>query len=121
EVRFHARGSFRFHDEWYYFRLLNGVEVPGSDALPTEGLELAHVDDVYRWAREQPSLPYGMRFVAVGERLECDEFYQLAHRASPKRFAAVEILHEADDAGSMRYVWRGSYRDPMSATDVATI
>ena len=68
-----------FHDEWYWFRLLNGRSVPGADAAPVPGLRFDTVEAVRQWARLQPELPLDLRFLAGG-RLYSPRFYELGLR-----------------------------------------
>ena len=82
---------FAMHDEWYWFRLLNGQRVPGSIEQPREGLAFANVAEIVEWARGQARLPFGMRWVA--DRLYSDYFYEIALRREPRKLAVGTLLH----------------------------
>lgn len=67
---------YELHDEWYWYRLLNGARVPGDETAPVEGLSFASIEEVYQWASVQPELPLDLRF--AGDRLYSPRFYDLA-------------------------------------------
>lgn len=81
---------FAMHDEWYWFRLLNGQRVPGSNERPQTG-SYADVASIVAWARTQPRLPLGMRW--VGERLYSDHFYAIALHREQRAFGIGTILY----------------------------
>ena len=74
EVRFYDTRFYTLHDEWYWFRLLNGQRVPGDDVMPVPDLSLPTIADAYAWARMQPTLPLDLQ-IADG-RLYSWRFYE---------------------------------------------
>lgn len=77
DLRFYDANFFTLHDEWYWFRLLNGARVPGNPGVaPVRGLSFASIRDIYAWARAQPTLPLDLQ-IADG-RLYSWRFYDLA-------------------------------------------
>ena len=55
---------YDLHDEWYYYRLLNGQRVVGDDTEPVTDSTFDTVDEIYRWAAGQPAgaLPLGLTY-----------------------------------------------------------
>lgn len=77
QVRFLDGRFYQFHDEWYWFRLINGAPVHGSRERPLSNLSFATVAEIVDWVRNRRGPPpLGMRF--VDERLYSDYFYELA-------------------------------------------
>ncbi len=90
-------GSFyELHDEWYWFRLLNGRSVPGLDTDPVppgSGPTFSTINEVYAWASARPSdLPLDLRFAADGERLYSDRYYDLALRDRDKTYGLGTLV-----------------------------
>ena len=97
-------GSFyELHDEWYWFRLLNGQTVPGLGTEPVppgSGPTFATIDEVYAWASARPGrLPLDLRFTAEGERLYSDRYYDLALRDPDKTYGLGTLVRFETDAG----------------------
>ena len=112
-VVFHDRDAYRFHDEWYYFRLLNGQEAPAADTEPVDGLAFDHIDDIYGWARDREPLPLDLEWIDEGDRLVSDHFYVLAHRAVPRPYGSGLLIVDDD-----RWMFRLSYRDPVTEAEL---
>lgn len=72
---------YELHDEWFWFRLLNGSSIPGLDVEPVsieDAPQLDSIDAAYEWAEQRSDrLPLGLRFTALG-RLYSSTFYNLA-------------------------------------------
>jgi hypothetical protein len=84
---------YRLHDEWYWFRLMNGAPVEGIDTAPASvGRDFATVADIIAWARTQPTLPLDLTFVN-DDRLYSPRFYELALFSSPKKLGIGTLLH----------------------------
>lgn len=87
---------YALHDEWYWFRLLNGAPIEGVDTLPVDpsliGGPFETIAQIVAWARTQPSLPLDLQFVSDG-RLYSPRFYALALFESPKQLGIGTILH----------------------------
>ena len=53
---------YALHDEWYWFRLLNGQPVDGGDELPVPGHSYPTIEAIYKDLRKQKQLPLGLGF-----------------------------------------------------------
>lgn len=83
---------YEFHDEWYWFRLFNGYEVPGTRHRPLSGQEFSSVAEAVDWARaKRGPLPFGMRM--IDERLYSDYFYEISVRREQRVFGIGTLVH----------------------------
>ena len=89
-LRFLDGAFYTMHDEWYWFRLLNGQPAPGSDRAPASGLSFMTIGEAVDWASGQSELPLDLRW-AGDERLYSPEFYSMA-LAEPRRYAVGSLL-----------------------------
>ncbi|HWA74083.1 MAG TPA: PEP/pyruvate-binding domain-containing protein [Polyangiaceae bacterium] len=89
-IRFLDGRYYQFHDEWYWFRQLNGQRVPGEQTLvphPFATPELARV-----WARDHADdLPSELEM--ADQRLYAPEFYRLSLAESERVVAAGSLIH----------------------------
>jgi hypothetical protein len=112
---------YGLHDEWYYYRLLNGQRVPGADTSPIAGQRFATVEEIYRWAAALTAakLPFGLTF--HGERLYASGFYDLALHGDPRSFGAGSIVRFADPVSGQPDHWliELEYADVVSPEIVA--
>jgi hypothetical protein len=89
---------YALHDEWYWFRLLNGAAIDGVDTAPVDpsfiGGPYETIAEIVTWARAQPPgvLPLDLQFVSDG-RLYSPRFYALALSEQPKQLGIGTILH----------------------------
>ncbi len=93
-VRFVDSRFFQLHDEWYWFRLLNGQPVPGESVAPVSGHEFASIAEIYTWAKSQALLPLDLRWVDDG-RLYSPRFYDLALFVPPRHLGLGTLIHVA--------------------------
>lgn len=94
---FMESGFYSLHDEWAWFRLLNGHDVPDLDLTPVQGRVFATIADVVAWARDWPNpltLPLGLQW--AGERLYLKRFYDRAFGVD-RRLGIGSVLHYAAD------------------------
>ncbi|NNE74963.1 MAG: hypothetical protein HKN26_14960 [Acidimicrobiales bacterium] len=89
---------YSLHDEWYWFRLLNGQQIPASDAEPHDGPPFATIADVYEWAgRLDPDdLPLDLRWVdgrTSGRRLYDPGIYELGLDADERNYGLGAVIH----------------------------
>ena len=96
-MRFMAPSFYRLHDEWYWFRLLNGQPIVGlADVQPVFGQTFASIEAVYQAYAGVPSaeLPLDLRWASGSNRLYSDDFYDYAlNRGDDKpRFFGVGSL-----------------------------
>lgn len=115
-TRYYDSAFYTLHDEWYWFRLLNGEPAPGSTTAPAQGLSFASIEEVYTWARAQSedALPLDLRWVS-GDRLYSPEFYTLALNA-PRRYGLGTILRFPARAEVQRpelWVFELEYQDKL--------
>ena len=54
-MRYLDGGFYTLHDEWFWFRLMNGQRVSGADVEPHPG-RFATVQEIVAWALEQDEL-----------------------------------------------------------------
>jgi hypothetical protein len=82
------------HDEWYWFRLLNGQEIEGDSSFePHEG-GFETIDEIYAWAFGlTPPLPLDLQW--SGERLYSPRFYELTRDGddAPKLIAPGGLVY----------------------------
>ncbi len=83
---------YSLHDEWYWFRLLNGQPIPGDDVAPVRGFHFTTIELIYGWARAAKSLPLDLSWVSDG-RLYSPRFYELALGARPRKLGLGTLVH----------------------------
>lgn len=117
EVRFEDGAFYDFHDQWYWFRLLNGVSACGSSANPVQGQHFATIAEADR-ALSRGALPLDL--VRTGDgRLYSPSFYTLSLRAKPRVYASGTLFRYvgADD----RYAFELPYVDPVTKDDLRAV
>ncbi len=126
EIRWLDSRFYTLHDEWYWFRLINGAAVPGATAKPLKGMRFATVAQIYDWARSlRPGeLPYDLIWVAsqsVGSRLYSDDFYDLALNVTPRVYGLGSVVYFPESAagGGERWVIELEYHDDPEPAEVA--
>lgn len=78
-VHFYEPDFYRLHDEWYYFRLLNGAAIPGWHVAPPATPGFATVAEIYEALASVSALPLDLRFLPDGSnRLYSPLFYRHA-------------------------------------------
>ena len=115
-VRYMDGNFYRLHDEWYWFRLLNGWSVPGADVAPISGLSFESIAHVYAWARLVEKLPLDLRFVSES-RLYSPKFYELSF-GRDRAFGLATLLHiperPAPNARPERFLFELEYTDALT-------
>ena len=91
QVRYLDSSFYEFHDQWYWFRLINGAAVPGSNTRPQSGLSLESVEAAAEWVAARNRPVYDLRW--IDGRLYSDEFYELGVRAEEPVFGLGTLLH----------------------------
>jgi hypothetical protein len=92
QIRFLDARFYEFHDEWYWFRLLNDQPVPGSRERPVSGRSFATIAEIDAWMQTRKTgLPLGMRM--VDERLYSDYFYEISVRQERRALGIGTIVH----------------------------
>ena len=124
EVHWLDSNFYELHDEWYWFRLLNGQPVPGSDAEPLRGESFSTIEEVYAWAGDQRDLPLGLRWVdssSFGERLYSDAFYELVLDTTPRTHAVGSLVRMAAPSGEEHWLIELEYGDEPTPEQIAVI
>lgn len=67
---------YEFHDQWYWFSLLNNQSVPGCAVEPDTRRKFGTIADVVTYMRVRPNLPLKLRLIE--KRVYSDEFYAFA-------------------------------------------
>lgn len=107
---------YKFHDEWAWFRLLNGQSVSGMDAL--ESHPFASPDDARRWAAShEDELPQGLEI--TDGRLYARHFYDLSLEDDARPLGAGSLIHVEARAGRPE-VWgfEVDYTDPAQVPEL---
>ena len=91
EVNWMDSNFFRFHDEWYWFRLLNGREVPSIDTRPVDGLSFSTIDEIYDWTEGRGELPLNLNF--FDERLADNNFYRESIDTPRRNYILGSVVH----------------------------
>ncbi|HLT39303.1 MAG TPA: PEP/pyruvate-binding domain-containing protein [Enhygromyxa sp.] len=120
-IRFLDGRFYRYHDEWYWFRLINGAAVPGSRERPLSDQSLATVAEIVDWVRTRKGPPpYGMRF--VDDRLYSDYFYELAIHRERRVLGIGTLVHLPIRSGErprdQLWGFELEYSDPVEEPDL---
>jgi hypothetical protein len=117
---------YGFHDEWYWFRLLNGASIPGTRPPPGSAggpidRSFATIAALVDWVRARPGPPpLGLRF--VDDRLYSDHFYELAIHKDRRALGIGTIIHLAARTGDhpREELWgfELEYADAVSEADL---
>jgi hypothetical protein len=126
-VRFLDSRFYALHDQYYWFRLLNGAPI---DGLPDAPVTTSHgpfptIDAVTTWARAEEAagraLPLDLRFVE-GDRLYSPRFYDLALFVPPRQLGAATLLRfpAIDAEHPERWALELEFRDTPSVDELRT-
>lgn len=119
-VGFYDEGFYALHDEWFYFRLVNGAEACGADEIaPATGLPAFDtVDEVVAWARAQERLPPFLSW--SGARLTAPDFYRLSRDTTPRVYAPAYLTRDVDGEPDA-YAVRVAGPDAISAEELRAL
>jgi Pyruvate phosphate dikinase, AMP/ATP-binding domain len=107
---------YQFHDEWAWFRLLNGQSVSGMD--PLERHAFAAPDDARHWAvQHEDDLPEGLE--VTDGRLYARHFYDLSLAADERDLGAGSLIH-VEARGQRPELWgfEVDYTDPAKVPEL---
>lgn len=92
-IRWFDSNFFSLHDEYSWFRLLNGHSVPGMNTEPISGESFETIEEIYTWAqaRDENDLPLGLRFSR--DRLYLNEFYEVGLAETNKTLGLGSLVH----------------------------
>ncbi|MCX6523055.1 MAG: hypothetical protein NTZ21_20555 [Actinobacteria bacterium] len=110
---------YALHDEWWWFRLLNGRTVPGDDTVPSTDRRFGSVVEIEGWARSLPAtqIPLGLRFIE--DRLYSDRFYDVALHSEPRSLGVGSIVRFPDATGQARWLLELEYTDEVTPEHIA--
>ncbi len=118
-LRFIDARFYQYHDEWYWFRLLNGQPVPGDDQAPFFGRKFSSPGEATAWGREQSSLPSRLSIVEEG-RLYAPRFYKLALETAAPAYGLGSVF-QLPEAGQQRgWAFELEYADKVDENSLAT-
>lgn len=102
ELRFLDGRYYHYHDEWAWFRLLNGAPVPAMSALALR--RVSTPAELRRWANENHSdLPSGLSF--ADGRVYSAEFYERALAETNRDFGTGSVIYMPARAGRHPERW----------------
>lgn len=120
DIRFMDGAQYELHDQWYWFRLMNGQRAPGADTLPYPG-SFPSVQAIVQWAHAQAALPLDLRF--IGERLYSPRFYDLALNVTPQVYGVGTVVHfparETPTPRAELWAFELEYTDVVTPADLA--
>ena len=90
-VRWLDSNFYSLHDEYSWFRLLNGQPVPGFSTEPVQGESFETIAEIYEWAETESDLPLDLRF--IGERLYSNNFYDVALFDDDKQLGLGSLIN----------------------------
>lgn len=118
-VRLEDASFYAFHDEWSWFRLLNGVPACGSTADPEPLGPFATIDDIYTFLDGETELPLDLSRTVDG-RLVSPGFYTLSLRTTPRVYATGTLFRYAHERGD-RYAFELAFIDAVTRADLGAI
>jgi hypothetical protein len=122
-VSLYDSAFYGLHDEWYYFRLLNGQPVEGAEDRPWTGRTFKTVDEIKAWANAMPpdQLPVGLKISK--DRLYSNAFYNGAVFTEPRRFGVGSIVRfiPSTPGAEIRWLLELEFVDRTSPQWVATV
>src|SRR6185295_6512014 len=107
---------YQFHDEWAWFRLLNGQSVSGME--PLERHAFASPDDARHWAiLHEDDLPEGLE--VTDGRLYARHFYDLSLAEDERELGAGSLIH-VEARGQRPELWgfEVDYSDPAKVPEL---
>ncbi len=112
---------YNLHDEWYFYRLLNGQPIPGADVAPVAGQHFATIADIYTWAESGPPSELPLELTFSGERLYAEAFYDLALHTEPRTHGVGSIVRLPDPVAGEPDHWliELEYSDTVTPEHVA--
>lgn len=88
---------YRFHDEYYWFRMLNGVGFDDWVQEPVTGLQFDTVADVYDTFGDADDLPLELTFTGFDRRILSETFYAAAEEWDERYFGIGSLLYFPPD------------------------
>ena len=119
QVRYLDGQFYEFHDQWYWFRLVNGHEVPGARVRPLGGHAFGEVEEVIDWYRERLPLVLDLSLLDDG-RLYSQRFYDIAVHRDSRRLGIGTLVHlPASEQRDALWGFELEYGDEVDAETLA--
>ncbi len=124
-IRYFDGAFYSLHDEWYWFRLLNGQSVPGFAESPVNGPRFKTIDEVYSWAKRQPpgTLPLDLTWIQQDgdNRLYSPRFYEESVGAPTRTYGVGSLIRfpDRDPSAPPHWLIQLEYTDLVSSEEVA--
>ncbi len=120
-MRYMDSHFYALHDEWYWFRLLNGAKVPGREGItPVDELHFDSIADIYTWARKTDPLPLDLTWVG-DDRLYSPRFYTLSLDIRPRAFGLGTLVHVTERGGRPeRWAFLLEFQDAVIHSELVT-
>jgi hypothetical protein len=125
DVHWFDTNFYELHDEWFWFRLINGQLTPGTNMDPAEELQFGSIGEVYQWAEQQEraDLPLDLRWISSRtfgrERLYSPQFYALALDTEPRSYGVGSIVRLTEQDATQHWLLELEYSDEPSPTEIA--
>jgi hypothetical protein len=120
QVRFEEGGFYAFHDQWYWFRLMNGVSACGSSATPVSGHAFATVAEIEASFKGKATLPLDLERTSDG-RVVSPSFYTLSLRVTPRVYATGTLFRFIDAGRADRWAFELEFVDEVKVADLHAI
>jgi hypothetical protein len=83
---------YKLHDEWYWFRLLNGQAVIGAPDEPVTGERFPTIGSIYAWAKSKNYSGLPLDLAYVDDRIGSSKFYEAALFEPVRRFGVGSLV-----------------------------
>jgi hypothetical protein len=117
-VRFEDGAFYAFHDQWYWFRLMNGVTACGSTANPVVGRKFSTVKEIEAAVKDLPVLPLDLARTSDG-RLVSPSFYTLSLRVKPRVYATGTLFRWVGSPD--RYAFELAFVDAVTSEELHAV
>jgi len=122
-ARFADAHFYGYHDEWYWFRLLNGQSACGASTTPVDlGRSFSTVQEIYDAFAgvDDSALPLDLARVG-GVRLVSPSFYALALRTQPRAYVTGTVLRFVGDGGDDAWAFELADVDEVGRDDLGLV
>ena len=120
QVRYEDGDFYAFHDQWYWFRLMNGVSACGSSADPVPGHAFATVAQIEASLKGKEALPLDLERTSDG-RIVSPSFYTLALRVTPRVYGTGTLFRFIDAGRADRWAFELEFVDGVTVEDLHSI
>lgn len=119
QVRFEDGRFYEWHDQWFWFRLMNGVSACGSSADPVRGAKfdsMQALEDAFRGVPDD-KLPLDLTRV-TGGRYYSPGFYTLALHATPRVYGPGMMYRRVEAGRDDRWFFELEFVDEPTRADL---